>query len=504
MLNRAEFSQLQSTSLCHMARTLYVFYLQPQARYGKVVIDPIELTYKLISISQYAPCQPNLNDIEHALLELEQLNLIKRPSGTVTWQNVTVELPLFTLETNFVPTNRFAMHANWQPSASFTAVAHQAGLIDCHYQDQELQNFISYWLTRSVTRTQQAWERSFVMRLLKVRSANSVSAYDRASAHYYQENFRPNTNNHNHATVTTQVANPNFRSTKDNSSTPPSEFFTSDYQQIPPNFPNPFKDSTPGQSQAYYAQGNAQNVPPSYLPEEPHTKRSYHAQFAKPLSNKGQSWTNGSDDYVSKCNQTDYSARSSTPNHQSGDLALNYSLNEPPYSSNNDVSTDIDNLYTKHESVYKPNHHPKNRVNKPTLFALATGKDEFESIAPGYTDPQEQEMKRQQATGQAQALHSGYEPLTAATGYVPKMDNTYEHGAPQDHNHSSISIEDAGLLTTAEAMEKAFFGSSARLVSSSASQLSSNDQEHVMADNLNNTGFDKSFLAELSEEFQKN
>ena len=134
------------------------------------------MTKQLISISSYAPCNPSLKDVEQALLELEQINLIKRAPGTISWQGAHVILPLFIMETNFVPSRPFQMFPSWQPSASYPTVALQAGLIDYHYQDHELQSFISFWITRTLSRNQQAWERSFVMRLLKVRSAQTVKS----------------------------------------------------------------------------------------------------------------------------------------------------------------------------------------------------------------------------------------------------------------------------------------------------------------------------------------
>lgn len=178
MLNRAEFSQLQSTLLSHLARTLYIFYIQPQARVKEVILDPIELTKQLISISTFAPCNPTLSDIDHALNELEQLNLIKRASDASSWQNAPITLPLFAQEINYIPGRAFQMYPSWLPSATYRSVALQAGLVDYDYQEQELQQFISFWLTRTVTRNQQGWERSFALRLLKVRSSQTVSAYD--------------------------------------------------------------------------------------------------------------------------------------------------------------------------------------------------------------------------------------------------------------------------------------------------------------------------------------
>lgn len=630
MLNRAEFAQLQSTLLSHMARTLYIFYIQPIARSGQLIVDPIAMTKQLISISSYAPCNPSLKDVEQALLELEQINLIKRAPGTISWQGAHVILPLFVMETNFVPSRPFQMFPSWQPSASYPTVALQAGLIDYHYQDHELQSFISFWITRTLSRNQQAWERSFVMRLLKVRSAQTVKSYDRknndSSFAGYSSSTQPNAYVPN--PLAYNQSTPSYTETETETETYdesygsydiPSSIFNSDYEQTPPIFPNPFNDgplsgnassgNVPYQSAK--AQGGFNNFSKSQqnIPE----RNSAIAKYAYKMSEaKLRDLERREREYNEKRNQIDYSARSEdtkrqvaqmlslTNHHQqnldptanqapqsspaqamaqaqangqapaqalaqgqangmaqaqapapaatsaaptgakagatgqvlpankansdygamkgqageqalqmhseqglqqsgeqsgepscehkmvanepdfgqqvvSSEQAVEHELDNPVYQSRSESSfdtgggVDMQELYARYDSVYTKHNDPKSRVNKPTLFALATGKEDFESIAPGYTDPELQEQKRQLATGQEQALYSGYEPLTVAKDYTPSKVNDNINSSLLNED-SSCTVADAGLLTTAEAMEKAFFGSSART-------LSPNEQE---------------------------
>ncbi len=624
MLNRAEFAQLQSTLLSHMARTLYIFYIQPIARSGQLIVDPIAMTKQLISISSYAPCNPSLKDVEQALLELEQINLIKRAPGTISWQGAHVILPLFVMETNFVPSRPFQMFPSWQPSASYPTVALQAGLIDYHYQDHELQSFISFWITRTLSRNQQAWERSFVMRLLKVRSAQTVKSYDRKnndssfagySSSTQPNAYVPNPLAYNQSTPSYTESETETYDESYGSYDIPSSIFNSDYEQTPPIFPNPFNDgplsgnassgNVPYQSAK--AQGGFNNFSKSQqnIPE----RNSAIAKYAYKMSEaKLRDLERREREYNEKRNQIDYSARSedtkrqvaqmlSLTNHhqqnldptanqatqsnpaqamaqaqangqapaqgqangmaqaqapapaatsaaptgakagatgqvlpankansdygamkgqageqalqmhseqglqQSGELsceqsgepmmvanepdfgqqvvsseqAVEHELDNPVYQSRSESSfdtgggVDMQELYARYDSVYTKHNDPKSRVNKPTLFALATGKEDFESIAPGYTDPELQEQKRQLATGQEQALYSGYEPLTVAKDYTPSKVNDNINSSLLNED-SSCTVADAGLLTTAEAMEKAFFGSSART-------LSPNEQE---------------------------
>ena len=614
MLNRAEFAQLQSTLLSHMARTLYIFYIQPIARSGQLIVDPIAMTKQLISISSYAPCNPSLKDVEQALLELEQINLIKRAPGTISWQGAHVILPLFVMETNFVPSRPFQMFPSWQPSASYPTVALQAGLIDYHYQDHELQSFISFWITRTLSRNQQAWERSFVMRLLKVRSAQTVKSYDRKnndssfagySSSTQPNAYVPNPLAYNQSTPSYTESETETYDESYGSYDIPSSIFNSDYEQTPPIFPNPFNDgplsgnassgNVPYQSAK--AQGGFNNFSKSQqnIPE----RNSAIAKYAYKMSEaKLRDLERREREYNEKRNQIDYSARSedtkrqvaqmlSLTNHhqqnldpttnqapqsssaqamaqaqalaqgqglangqaqapapaatsaaptgakagatgqvdkanvdygamacQSGEQALQmhseqgsqlsgeqsgepscehkmvanepdfgqqdvsseqaveHELDNPVYQSRSESSfdtgggVDMQELYARYDSVYTKHNDPKSRVNKPTLFALATGKEDFESIAPGYTDPELQEQKRQLATGQEQALYSGYEPLTVAKDYTPSKVNDNISSSLLNED-SSCTVADAGLLTTAEAMEKAFFGSSARTISPS-------------------------------------
>lgn len=174
MLNRAEFKQLQSPLLSHMARTLYVFYLQPTYAQGHIKVDPIALCSKLVSYSTLAPCTPSLQDIEEALEELEQVGIIERVQGQVPWQNALLSLPLYEEEKYEYPLEPFRMTDNWQPGPGFRHAALMSGLIDYTYNDNELLDFVNYWASQNVTRNQSSWESSFIKRLLKLRYASST------------------------------------------------------------------------------------------------------------------------------------------------------------------------------------------------------------------------------------------------------------------------------------------------------------------------------------------
>ncbi|MCK0535595.1 MULTISPECIES: DnaT-like ssDNA-binding domain-containing protein [unclassified Anaerobiospirillum] len=177
MLNRAEFIQLQSTVLSHLARTMYVFYIKPQARQGNTFIDPVALASQLVSTSTSAPCSPSLEDIEAALNELEMLSLIEREQEDAVWQNASVTLPFFLEETKIVPGMPFTMFLAWEPSASLREVALNMGLADFSYQESELRDFISFWINNRMRRSQHGWETAFIRRLMKNRASDATRTY---------------------------------------------------------------------------------------------------------------------------------------------------------------------------------------------------------------------------------------------------------------------------------------------------------------------------------------
>ncbi len=174
MLNRAEFNQLKSQMLSHLARTMYLIYLRPSAPQGAVNVDPVALTSDLVSHSAIMPCNPTLTMIEGALLELEQEHLIARVMPNIPWQGALVIFPLYAQELMEVPHAPFRMYAQWQPGPSFRNAALMAGLVDYSYQEPELMSFINFWLERGALHNQYGWERLFIQRLLKLRSANTL------------------------------------------------------------------------------------------------------------------------------------------------------------------------------------------------------------------------------------------------------------------------------------------------------------------------------------------
>lgn len=189
-LNATEFETLQSKMLSHMARTLYVFYLQPLATKQDVVIDLVHLSAELISNSPIAPCHPDLREVEAALFELENAGLILRVQENAPWESAEICFPLYAKGGEELPLRPFRMYVGWQPGPNFRFAALQAGLTNRNYRNSELLEFVNYWCSRPTERNQHAWELAFVRRLIQLNTAAISNPRNRLRPRY--DNLAPN------------------------------------------------------------------------------------------------------------------------------------------------------------------------------------------------------------------------------------------------------------------------------------------------------------------------
>lgn len=109
------------------------------------------------------------------------------------WQGATISLPLFNQQMLEGPRKPFRMYAEWQPGPTLAEAAHNAGLINYSYEPHVLQEFVSYWLNRGDERTQYAWERTFVKRLLRLLMLSDIKErsiftpnYKKSRKHQFQ------------------------------------------------------------------------------------------------------------------------------------------------------------------------------------------------------------------------------------------------------------------------------------------------------------------------------
>ncbi|MGN0895094.1 MAG: DnaT-like ssDNA-binding domain-containing protein [Succinivibrio sp.] len=177
-MNASELKKLNSRSLSHIARSLYILLLRKKAEQNQNIIDLVEIADYLYSDSKYFKTSSSLELAILVLNELESQGLVARASdcSDASWQGCTFTLPLFIEDSRDLPSMPFSMKTSWRPSSSFAQCCVLCGLSDPSFTQSELTAFTSYWAGRHEMRNQIAWERAFALRLLKSRSAQIKKA----------------------------------------------------------------------------------------------------------------------------------------------------------------------------------------------------------------------------------------------------------------------------------------------------------------------------------------
>lgn len=178
-LNKAEQTALHQ-SLSNDARILYILGIKPSANQSTGTTSP--LNYKsLLSI---------LNTKEEKFTLGRQVNsLVKELLGVglICFQNDVelnhsfngkiLVLPLTTMkvdEYSKLHLNWHSMHLSWLPNEKLISdLAKLVGIIDYEYTNDELGDFIAYWLGRPESQfSEYQWTQKFVFNLKKIRLAH--------------------------------------------------------------------------------------------------------------------------------------------------------------------------------------------------------------------------------------------------------------------------------------------------------------------------------------------
>lgn len=171
----AEYSALEHPRLSHPARTLYCLqlrriWLEHQPR----VINYPVLGRALAIVDPSDPSgfsfQVNARQLTGLLDELVMAGLLECEQSGEHYHQQTFRLPLLEEETSSpLPQRPFPMHLQWRPDDALPALARLCGVIDCSYGEEELGEFIAYWLGRpEVFENQHQWMLKFV-RAIKTR-----------------------------------------------------------------------------------------------------------------------------------------------------------------------------------------------------------------------------------------------------------------------------------------------------------------------------------------------
>jgi len=152
----AEHALLSQPKLSHPARTLYWLLLRPAClRQADYQVNYPELGRALAVEDPKAPggfaYQVTARQLTELFDELIRAGLVALPP---TWPAehyhlCPITLPLLPGSGSLpLPQAAFAMHADWRPDGRFTNLARLCGLLDSQYTEEELGEFIAYWLGR--------------------------------------------------------------------------------------------------------------------------------------------------------------------------------------------------------------------------------------------------------------------------------------------------------------------------------------------------------------------
>ncbi|WP_281706491.1 DnaT-like ssDNA-binding domain-containing protein [Aeromonas taiwanensis] len=173
----AEYSALAHPRLSHPARSLYTLQLrrlvlehrQPRLNYPELgralaVVDPTTpggFSYQVNA--------RQLTELLDELMEAELLQ-VEVQADSEHYHQCPFQLPLLTQRIRSpLPERPFQMHLQWRPDEELPALARLCGVIDASYSEEDLGEFIAYWLGRpEVFDSQHQWMLKFI-RALKSR-----------------------------------------------------------------------------------------------------------------------------------------------------------------------------------------------------------------------------------------------------------------------------------------------------------------------------------------------
>ncbi|WP_375055339.1 DnaT-like ssDNA-binding domain-containing protein [Zobellella sp. DQSA1] len=178
----AEYQALTSPRLSHPARSLYQFYLRHSARGDHTQALDYPSLGKALAVQgegefRYRVTPVELTALVDELLEAGLLSPQAKPNPQ-HYHGAVFLLPLKRLQGLApLPSRQFAMHPEWRPDDQFDGLARLCGLLDSHFDDTELGEFIAYWLGRpEVFENQHQWMLKFVRKLKNQRSVRRVPA----------------------------------------------------------------------------------------------------------------------------------------------------------------------------------------------------------------------------------------------------------------------------------------------------------------------------------------
>jgi DNA replication protein DnaT len=190
-----EYIQLNSPRLSHPARTLYYLQLRRLAESGtRVILSYPELGRALAvedpqKVGGFA-YQVNASQLTQLLDELQTAGLIqlKHQPQQGHYHGAECVLPCLTqtFSNSPIPQAAHPMHPQWRPGDSFHDLAKLCGLLESQFHEEDLGEFMAYWLGRpEVYATDHQWMLKFI-KALKARRYTKTSLTPMVGTGYQQ------------------------------------------------------------------------------------------------------------------------------------------------------------------------------------------------------------------------------------------------------------------------------------------------------------------------------
>ncbi|MDM5065414.1 DnaT-like ssDNA-binding domain-containing protein [Aeromonas salmonicida] len=173
----AEYSALAHPRLSHPARSLYTLQLRRLVLENQLArLNYPELGRSLAVVDPTDPSgfcfQVNARQLTELFDELMEAGLlqVEAQADSEHYHQCPFQLPLLTQKVRSpLPERPFQMHLQWRPDEELPALARLCGVIDASYNEEDLGEFIAYWLGRpEVFDSQHQWMLKFI-RALKTR-----------------------------------------------------------------------------------------------------------------------------------------------------------------------------------------------------------------------------------------------------------------------------------------------------------------------------------------------
>lgn len=180
-INQAELSALQQ-NLSNDARVLYLLGIKTSVdnKTGTTLPLNYKNLLKLLNAKEEKfTLGRQINSLIKELLNIGLVTFEHEVELNHSYNGKTLVLPLMLIKTDDYSTLHLdwqSMHLTWQPNKDLVGdLAKLMGIIEQEYTEQELGEFISYWLSRPESNfTQFQWTQKFVFNLKQKRLAHGI------------------------------------------------------------------------------------------------------------------------------------------------------------------------------------------------------------------------------------------------------------------------------------------------------------------------------------------